>query len=122
MNGLEKLGVNPQRLQKAIEQATPYAESVSTKQDAVGILKKIGVNRETIRKAKKLLDNPFAPAIAKMAGVDLTAVRDGISQLSDENQAESTLPTFESNVNHKSYSTASNDVAGLKAALSRIKR
>lgn len=118
---MQRTGINTDKVKQALDQAAPYMDQATSKDAAVGILQRLGVDSGTIHKARKLLDNPLAPVIANMAGVDLNAIKRGVDELSGTNTTTpQQLPPPVTQ--QRSASQASANLADLKAALGRIKK
>lgn len=76
------LGLDQKRLDDAISKASSVAGGIRTKNDALNVLKKNGIDKSFLSKVQGMVNgNPMASRLAGMMGVDLNEIRRGLSDL-----------------------------------------
>lgn len=84
MFNLNNLLNNP-KYSGAINKAKQMGSKVNSKQQAVNLLSNLGVGNNTLRKVRNFMDNPLAPAVAKVFGANLNSFKEGLDSIINVN-------------------------------------
>lgn len=91
------LGLNSGKLNDAIDRASAMSGNVSSRSDALEVLRRNGIDSSFLSKVQGMVNgNPMAARIASMAGLDLSSLNRQLDDLkSNQRSTGRTMPTYE---------------------------
>lgn len=87
------LGLESSRLNSAIQKASSMSNGVTSKSDAMNILRKNGIDNNALSRMQNIINsNPVASKIAGMAGFNISDINRGINSLKEDTTYSSRAP------------------------------